>query len=420
MAKTGILTRFRNLVGLNLISEPRKEMGLAKPGRKRKGRIGSRLIRPYVFRYKMSLDNLASAIAEAEDPKRPRREPLYDLYEQSADDAQASSQMQTRTMKALGERFVMIDPAGKIGERFNEEAAAELYAPWFYNFLTHAMGSKYWGHSLIELVRNEDKLETYLIPRRHVRPETGEILIQQEDETGIPYRGRNLGTHLVEIGEPYDLGLLKRVTKYVIIKTFSLSDWAAHSEKFGMPAVVVKTASTDEKEIDAKAEMARNFGRNSWMVLDDEDEVSFQESHMTNPHMLYEKLAERMDMYISKLLSGQTMTADAGGSLAQAKVHERILDEITEADLRWLGFQVNHCLFPVLEDMGLSVGGLRFEWARLTVEHEEAAREERMGGAAGKYSSQGQRQKGEDPEPKDEAQLKKKSPVILRPPLKRP
>ncbi len=378
---------------------------LALRGRPSKGGLMARLIKHPKYNIDLAYDNFKSAVSQAENIYQHDRRYLYAMYHDILDDAQLSSQIETRQLKLQEERPVMIKQGMKVGsDRFDEEALKPLLSPWFYDFMALAIESFFWGHSLIEFLKRPDGniSSVNLIPREHVRPEYGDVLLDLYNRNGLPFREGVFSKSLLEIGGPYDLGILKKVTKLVIMKNYSLADWSRFSEKFGMPFLSIKTASTDTKELDVKQSMAENFGRNGWAILDDQDEINFHESFRTTPHLLYKELASLVDSYISKLISGQTMTADSGSSLAQAQVHERVLDSRSKGDMRWFALQVNHCLFPKLESMGINFfKGYDFNFYRLTPEYEQAAREERMGGAAGKYPGQGEKpQQDKEPEKK--------------------
>ena len=78
-----------------------------------------------------------------------------------------------------------------------------------------ALDSIYWGHSLIQLgdIITVDDVPAFsdvcLIPRRHVVPEYGALIVNQSDtwQSGYDYRHSEMADWIVEVGGTHDLGL---------------------------------------------------------------------------------------------------------------------------------------------------------------------------------------------------------------------
>jgi len=58
----------------------------------------------------------------------------------------------------------------------------------------------------------------------------------------------------------------------------------------------------------------------------------------------YEKMADWIDRQISKLVLGQTMTADAGSSRAQSETHDKVRGDIADSDIRQVVETLNAAL----------------------------------------------------------------------------
>ncbi|MEQ1671582.1 MAG: DUF935 family protein, partial [Hyphomicrobium sp.] len=69
----------------------------------------------------------------------------------------------------------------------------------------------------------------------------------------------------------------------------------------------------------------------------------------SNP--VFASFADYLDKQMSKLVLGQTMTADSGSSMAQAKVHEHVRLDILEADARQLVATINRDLIRPYVDL---------------------------------------------------------------------
>jgi hypothetical protein len=182
-----------------------------------------------------------------------------------------------------------------------------------------------------------------------VRQETHEILLRPFDQKGIDYTSLGLDMVYLDAGDQEDLGLLADAARYAIYKRYSIADWANSSEKFGDPIVVIQTASDDEAENDKKEAFAKNFGKNGWAILDDQDKISLlQRQSQGNAHLIYKDFMSAMDEENSKGVNGQTATSEEKAFVGSAEVQERILNDYSEARLRSLYYWVNNKLFPFL------------------------------------------------------------------------
>lgn len=325
------------------------------------------LQRRWLPRIEMELKNWKATIMMAEDPMRPRREPLYQLYKTVLDDEHLIAQIRTAkfTVK-LGD--YIIEAKGKA----SDELKKLFQTPWFSDYLDIEVDTELNGHSLIEFnpEMKEGRFQNiYLVPREHVRPETGEILINAWDETGIPYRDNAaINKYLVETGRPEDLGLLKTISKIAIKKDYAQQDWDRRNEKYGMPFLVVKTASRQKDELDKKEDMAANFGSNGWAILDDQDEVELLESTAAFTYQTFKDRIAYCDDKISMLVNGQTGTSDEKAYVGSAEVHERILNDYTLARMSRIQSDINHVLLPFLTRHGYPLDGAEFKFTDLLEE----------------------------------------------------
>lgn len=299
-------------------------------------------------------DDLKMAIETAKSPENPNREMLHEIYEEILRDFHLRSQMRTAINEVIAEPWAMVDKkTGKI----NEEVTKTMQAKWFYNVSRYFLEAEFFGHSLIEfgqLVKNEDNKEwefkdVKLFPRKHVRPETGEILINPSDTKGIPYREAPFNTWLIEAGEPDDLGLLEIAARYSIYKKFTMSDWSRSGEKWGDPLLVIRSDSDDDTENNKKAEFAANFGSNGFVILDKDDEVEMLERQRDAGFKIFGDFWDKLDSENSKGMNGQTGTQDQKSFVGAAQVHERILQGYSEARLLNMKYFHNDVTIPFLK-----------------------------------------------------------------------
>lgn len=328
-----------------------------------KGSFRWRIKKHYVYRVELEMKNWRSAVMLAEDPLRPRRESLYALYKSAMEDGELQTQLRTaRNTVCMGDFHI-----SKNGKE--DKALRELFErPWFHDFLEHEVDTELWGHTLIEFdpIKSGKEFENIaLIPRDHVRPEWGEVIIYTSDERGLPYDKPPLDRHLLEIGKRDNLGLLKYISKLIIRKEYALTDWSRRNERYGMPTIVIKTATRDVKELDAKEQMAKNMGSNGYIILDDQDEYQLSESNQAFAYQTYKDNAKLYDEYIAKIVNGQTGTTNEKAHVGAAEVHERILNDYTLARLRRIQNHLNFRLFPFLIKHGYPLQGAKFQFVDL-------------------------------------------------------
>lgn len=296
----------------------------------------------------------------------PRRAFLYDIYADSLVDGHLTGCIEQRKSKTLGRPFRLLTRNGEE----DAEATALLEREWFYDFLSIALDSIFWGHSLIEMgevIRDDNGLRfdsTTLIPRKHVVPEYGVLLLDPSDDIhqGIPYRSGDYARWLVEVGKPYDLGLLLRCAPSCISKKNMGAFWDTFGEIFGMPMRIANTSATNKADIARIEEVMDNMGAAFWGVFPEDTKISFQESSRGDAYNVYDKRLERCDKEISKILLSQTMTIDNGSSLSQSEVHLEIFDHICASDAKRIGYIINDRLLPLMVASGFPVKGLTFAW----------------------------------------------------------
>jgi len=137
-------------------------------------------------------------------------------------------------------------------------------------------------------------------------------------KTGIPIRG----------------GIARVAAWAYLFKNYTVKDWIAFAEVFGMPLRVGKYqpgASKDDIAI-LKSAVA-NLGSDAAAVIPESMLIEFVESaKSTGGHELYNKLADWLDAQVSRGILGQTATTTGtpgklGGDEAQSEVREDIRDD---------------------------------------------------------------------------------------------
>jgi hypothetical protein len=365
MTFTDILTRF----GLRkAVPKAYLEVEISK---RNNGKPIYKIRRHRRYYAKMQQDELKLAIREAESVIRPNRMRLHAIYHEAVRDRHLRSQIRTHILKVIGSPFAVYK---KGTDTIDEAMTKALQKQWFEEYRTHFHWTPWWGHTLVEFPEAEpvddEGLQrgfkyVKLFPRDHVLPEKASITIYPYDDSNmVRFDEEPLNKWLIEIGKRDDIGLLSLAAEDVIWKKYSRSDWSRHSEKFGMPILLIKTASKKDSEIDELENMASNFGNNLWAIVDDQDEAEILEAQRTDAYEVYKQKALFCNEEMSKLAVGQTLTSgtDGKGSYALGEVHEDVLNEYVEAGMRSEMYHVNDVLFPFLIEHGYPLKGLEFRY----------------------------------------------------------
>lgn len=314
-----------------------------------------------LYRITTDLNKYRNAVTAAESIYNPQRYQLYQLYQQTMLDPHVTACVSQRKNMLIQSDFNAYDKAGKE----NEEKSKLFKTKWFYDYLDIAFDSLVlYGTGLIQF---EDVIKTNgieqfkeceLVPRIYVKPELSIVTNSYADLSGRNYTDEPYRNWCFHIGKKRDLGLLLKITPLVIWKKNAIGAWAEYIEKFGSPIRIGKTDSTDTASVNSMENMLKNMAICAYGVFKLDDEIELIESNNVDAYEVFDKMIERCNQEISKLILGQTMTTDNGSSRSQAEVHERILDSVGLSD-KQLIYQVNNTqLLPLMNNLGFGLDGL--------------------------------------------------------------
>ena len=314
-----------------------------------------------VYRTTIEFNKYRNAVLAAENLITPIRYPLYQLYNMTMLDPHITACIEQRKNLILGCDFIVVDKSRKE----NEEKTLLIKKKWFREFISYSLDSTYWGHSLIQfediITRNgiDEFRECELVPRQYVKPEFHFVMssIASLPPDGIDYTTIPYSDWCVPVGKSRDLGLLLKLTPLYIWKKNALGAWAEFIEKFGSPVRVGKTDSTDLESVNNMESMLKNMGTAAWGLFKTDDVIEFIESKHSDAFMVFDKMIERCNSEISKLILGQTMTTDNGSSRSQAEVHERVLEQAAERDEQFIYSVLNDQLVPLMNALGFGLDG---------------------------------------------------------------
>jgi phage gp29-like protein len=184
-----------------------------------------------------------------------------------------------------------------------------------------------------------------------------------------PYKFIAHKPHL-KSGIPIRSGLARLAAVSWMCKAYSLADWMAFAEVFGMPLRLGRygeSATERDKEILARA--VANLGMDAAAIVPDTMRIEFIEAAKSaGGQDLFWRLAEWLDRQLSKGVLGQTMTSDDGSSNAQAQVHNDVRLDIKNDDGKQVAATLNRDLVRPFVDLNY---GVQERYPRIRIHEEE-------------------------------------------------
>lgn len=129
-------------------------------------------------------------------------------------------------------------------------------------------------------------------------------------------------------------GLAFLASRAYVCKSFGVKDWLAFAEVFGLPLRIgeydeAATEEDKEKLLNAVA----NLGSDAAAIVPVGMMIKIVDgAKASGGERLFEGLANYWNKELSKAVLGQTMTSEDGSSLAQAKVHDDVRQDILAGD----------------------------------------------------------------------------------------
>ncbi len=164
------------------------------------------------------------------------------------------------------------------------------------------------------------------------------ILTDAEPRDGIEPPPNKFIVHAphASSGHPQRGGLLRVTAMAYLAKNLSLKDWMIYAEVFGMPVRIARyepSATPDEKR--ELLRMLESLGSNAAGIFSRAVELQIIETKGGSIPP-YERLLDFLNREMSKAWLGQTLTTDIAGqsgSVAAARVHEAVRDDILADDI---------------------------------------------------------------------------------------
>ena len=179
-------------------------------------------------------------------------------------------------------------------------------------------------------------------------------------------------THLAKVksGLPIRAGLARMAAWAFVFKSYTLKDWAGFCEIFGIPFRIGRyDRSASEKEKRALLRAVLSLASDGGAIVPKGMELELVQAGQGRGEAVFGAFADYLDKQVSKGVLGQTMTSDDGASLAQAKVHDEVRDDIRRADARRLSSTIQRDVIEPFVQMNF---GLRERYPQFRLHTPEA------------------------------------------------
>ena len=137
-------------------------------------------------------------------------------------------------------------------------------------------------------------------------------------------------------GNQITSGLALPALYYFMLKSYNVTSWAAFIDRYGYPIRIGKYGrkATEEDRNTLKRAVAA-IGQDFGAVIPESAMLEIIEAKTAGSNSaVYNAMVDWIDKQISKLVLGQTMTADAGSSRAQSETHDKVRGDIADSDIQ--------------------------------------------------------------------------------------
>ncbi|UNE53518.1 DUF935 domain-containing protein [Bartonella machadoae] len=173
-----------------------------------------------------------------------------------------------------------------------------------------------------------------------------------QDGSELPAYKFSIHRPKLKSGLPIRTGLARLAAWAFLFKSYTLKDWMAFLEIYGMPLRLGKYgASSSHEERRVLIQAVRDLSSDAAAIIPKEMEIEFIEAAGGSGNAVFAAKAEYLDRQISKGVLGQTMTTDDGSSFSQARIHENVRHDIARADARQLALTANRDLIVPFVDI---------------------------------------------------------------------
>jgi phage gp29-like protein len=261
--------------------------------------------------------------------------------------------------RAISQLPIEVDPATESAE---DEADAQIIRDWLQRDTLQAelfdiLDGVGKGYSATEIIWEFGEL---WLPGRLERQDPRFFEFDRTDGRTLYLRGESgqqlpleqfkfiTHVHPAKSGLAIRGGLARVVAWAYLFKNYSLKDWVAFLEVYGLPLRIGKYDNGEtEDNIKLLERAVGQIGADAGAVIPKSMVIEFVKSEGAASAELFEKLCTYLDQQISKAVLGQTNTTDAqagGLGSGQAQVHNDVRGDIEKSDAVQLAATLNRDL----------------------------------------------------------------------------
>lgn len=202
-----------------------------------------------------------------------------------------------------------------------------------------------------------------------------ELRLLDQAGTDLPLAPGKFVVHYPKLktGLPIRGGLARLASLAYMMKGYTLKDWLAFAEVFGMPLRLGKySPGTSAEDQAALLRAVAQIGADAAGIISTSTEIEFvQPGNQTAGSVLFEKMADWIDSQVSKGVIGQTMTSDQGSSRSQAEVHDKVRGDIRDKDAKQMAGTIKRDIVRPFIDLNFGVPKVRGGYPKLRLQVEE-------------------------------------------------
>ena len=276
-------------------------------------------------------------------------------------DAHYGSVLSTRKLAVKGVARTVAAASDETKDHEIAEAVRRdlVERPVFKSLMAHALDALGKGFSGVEVewergARWRPRQYHYVDPRNFVfdRDDARTLLLRTRTApTGEALGPHDWVVHFPELksGIPIRGGLARLAAWSFLFKNFTVKDWVAFNETYGMPIRIGKYGpSATPEDVNTLYRAVAGIGTDAAAVIPESMKIEFQQAMAGAASTQgYEHLCDWLDRQVSKAVLGATMSTDEGGrgGRAQAEVHDDLRMDIKLADCEQLAGSIQ----PLIE-----------------------------------------------------------------------
>ena len=315
--------------------------------------LSQKMIRRQVTRTRRDIGDWKRALTLAERVNEPRFYQLIDIYNEIADDALLSSQINNRFERTIARQFELI-----VNGKVDEQATNQLrHISIMQDLIKAILESELYGISLVELSMSDNQHQMSIINRRNIDPINARVYFDALQPNYVDYRLLpEYGAYILEFNAEH-IGLLNKCVPHILFKKFAQSCWSELCEIYGIPPRFIKTNTSDPEMLDRAEQMVSEMGAAAGFVIDTTEEFQFAQGTSTNGDV-YNNLIRLCSNEISMLISGAILGQDtANGNYSREESNSAILARLIESDQRMVEMYMNSIVLPAMRRIGwLNIG----------------------------------------------------------------